>query len=218
MSLPFSIEQFMGVFEAYNRAVWPAQIVAYILGIAAMLFAILKTRHSGRAVSGILGLFWLWTGIFYHLIFFTTVNPAARLFGALFVLQGLLFLWSGVFQSRLSFSFRPTIYHWTGALFVLYAMVLYPIFGAIQGHVYPCAPSFGITPCPATIFTFGLLLWSVPPIRKHLLIIPFFWSIMGASAAVSLGILDDFGLLAAGVIGTALLVVRDRKAGGRAEK
>lgn len=209
MNLPFTIDQFMGVFETYNRAVWPAQIVAYILGITAVFFSLRQTRHSGRIISGILALSWLWIGIVYHLMFFAAINPAARLFGVLFIAQGLLIFWSGVIRSRLSFSFRSTVFHWTGALFILYAMVIYPILGIIQGHGYPCSPSFGITPCPGTIFTFGLFLWTAPPI--YLLIIPFLWSIIGTFAAVTLSIREDFGLLFAGVVGTVLLLARSRK-------
>lgn len=29
--LPFSVEQFFGVFASYNSAIWPAQIVALII-------------------------------------------------------------------------------------------------------------------------------------------------------------------------------------------
>ena len=35
MSLPFTIEQFLGVFAAYNAAIWPAPIFAYVLGLVA---------------------------------------------------------------------------------------------------------------------------------------------------------------------------------------
>ncbi|CAG1019128.1 hypothetical protein BURC_03984 [Burkholderiaceae bacterium] len=32
--LPFTREEFVGVFIEYNLAVWPVQILAYVLGIA----------------------------------------------------------------------------------------------------------------------------------------------------------------------------------------
>ncbi|MGM0484554.1 MAG: DUF6064 family protein, partial [Candidatus Krumholzibacteriota bacterium] len=37
--MPFTVEQFFEVFESYNLAIWPAQIAAYILGIAAVILA-----------------------------------------------------------------------------------------------------------------------------------------------------------------------------------
>jgi hypothetical protein len=38
-----------------------------------------------------------------------------------------------------------------------------------------------------------------------LIVIPFVWSFVGASAAAQLGIREDLGLVVAGVVGTALL-------------
>jgi hypothetical protein len=93
---------------------------------------------------------------------------------------------------------------------ILYAMVLYPILGSLFGHVYPQSPTFGL-PCPTTIFTFGLLLWTDLKVPKSVLVIPFVWSLIGFSAALSLGILEDTGLLVAGVVGLILLLLRDKK-------
>jgi hypothetical protein len=42
------------------------------------------------------------------------------------------------------------------------------------------------------------------------LIIPFMWSLLGFSAALSLGVREDLGLLLAGVLSVALLLWRDR--------
>jgi hypothetical protein len=43
-----------------------------------------------------------------------------------------------------------------------------------------------------------------------LLIIPLFWG-LGGVLPVSVGILEDIGLIVAGVVGTVLLVLRDRE-------
>jgi hypothetical protein len=34
--LPFTVDQFFSVFGAYNNAVWPTQVVAYLLGAVAV--------------------------------------------------------------------------------------------------------------------------------------------------------------------------------------
>jgi hypothetical protein len=36
MTAPFTIEQFMSVFVAYNEAIWPAQLAAYAFGLMAV--------------------------------------------------------------------------------------------------------------------------------------------------------------------------------------
>ena len=89
----------------------------------------------------------------------------------------------------------------------------HPRIGALLGHGYPQSPSFGVAPCPTTIFTFGLLLWTDRPVPRPLLVIPLLWSLLGVSAAVSLGIKEDLGLVVAALLGTALLIWRDRPTG-----
>ena len=103
-----------------------------------------------------------------------------------------------------------------GWAFVVYAMVVYPIIGALSGHGYPNSPAFGLVPCPTTIFTFGLLLWSDRKVPKYLLVLPFVWSLIGFTAALTLGIREDYGLLVAGLVGTAMLIWRDEPVGAAA--
>jgi hypothetical protein len=205
MALPFTVEQFLGVFVRYNEAIWPAQVVAYLLGAAAVVLALRPTAWSHRAISAILGLFWLFAGAVYHLTFFRAINPVAAVFGAAFVAQGLLLLWVGTVRGRLVFAPGRTGTTAIGALFVLYAMVLYPAIGMALGHGYPSAPMFGVAPCPLTIFTLGLLLWADARLPKGLLAVPVLWSLLGVTAALQLGIREDLGLLVASVTTVVLL-------------
>jgi hypothetical protein len=209
MNIPFTVEQFLGVFEAYNLATWPMPVVAYLLGIAAIWLAFRPIRHSDRLISGILAFLWLWTGVVYHGLFFREINPAAIGFALLFVLQAGLLTYVGVVRPRLHFGLQSSVYDVVGGLFVLYAMVLYPMIGTALGHGYPRGPVFGLTPCPLTIFTFGLLLWTVARVPKIVVIVPLLWSVIGVFAALQFGIREDVGLLIAGLLGTALLVWRD---------
>lgn len=210
MSIPFTVEQFFDVFEAYNTAIWPAQVIAYFIGIGAVALALRENRLSGCVASGILALFWIWMGIFYHMIYFSTINPVAWIFGALFVLEGLMLVVVGSSWGRLSFGFDLKPIPIVGAIFILYAMVAYPLLGFAFGHWYPQAPMFGVAPCPTTIFTFGLLLWAEKPVPAYILVIPLIWSIIGTTAAVGLQVPQDYGLGVAGVVGTILVILRNR--------
>lgn len=210
MDLPFTTEQFLAVFRDYNTAIWPAQIGAYLLGIGALGLAGRDSSTSDRLICLILAVFWGWMGAVYHLAFFRTINPAAVLFGALFLVQGGLFVYVGVRRDGLAFRVRSDRYGWAGGLFIAYALVVYPVIGAQLGHGYPQAPMFGVAPCPTTIFTFGLLLWTRGRVPLGLLIIPTLWSLVGFTAAVTLGMLEDTGLLVAGLLGTGLLWDRNR--------
>jgi len=211
LRLPFSVEEFLGVFQSYNLAVWPMQIVAYLAGAFVVFLAIIQPKHKDRLIAAILSLMWIWNGAIYHIVFFSVINKAAFLFGALFIVQGLLFFWRGVVKNDLLFGFSKDGYSLTGGLFILYAMVIYPLLGYLAGHAWPHSPMFGIAPCPTTIFTFGLLLLTHGRLEKYFLAIPLMWAVVGLSAAVNLRIYEDFGLLIAGLFGTALILIRDRR-------
>jgi hypothetical protein len=209
MNLPFTPEQFFNVFTQYNLAVWPMQVVIYAWAIAALYFALKETNYSARAISTVLAFLWLWIGLVYHLIYFSSINPAAYLVGGLFILQGILFFISGVWWNKISFKPHLNLYSIIGSVFILYGLLIYPVLGYFLGHVYPQAPTFGL-PCPTTIFTFGLLLWTDRKVSQYLLIIPLFWSLLGFSAAVQLGVLEDWMLLITGLAATAMIWYKDK--------
>ena len=210
MKTPFTVEQFFDVFNNYNEAVFPMQAVFYLLSLFVVYLIIKPKSGTEKIVSGVLALLWLWMGIVYHLVFFTAVNNAAYLFGAMFVLQGILFLVTGVFQSKLSFKFRFDIYGITGIALIIFALVIYPILGFFLGHVYPSSPTFGL-PCPTTIFTLGILILSNKKCPAVIMVIPFLWSVIGFFAAFSFGVIEDTGLLIAGLLTLTLLLVKNKK-------
>jgi len=210
MKLPFTIDQFLQMFEKYNLAVWPMQLVLNLLALLAIAAVIRKQKYSDRLISAILAFLWLWSGIVYHWMHFAEINRAAYGFGTLFMIQGLLFVISGVVRPKLSYRYRTDLCGMSGSLFISYALVVYPIMGYFLGPQYPQTPTFGL-PCPMTIFTFGFLLWTEKIIPKYVLIIPILWSIIGFGAALSLGMVEDFGLLISGLVGFVLIVYRDRK-------
>jgi hypothetical protein len=209
--LPFTIEQFLELFQVFNRSIWPAQLIAYILGGSALFLVIRNKTESDTYINLILGIFWIWMGAVYHILFFSEINPAAYIFGSFFILQGILFIIINRSEYKLRFTLRKDLYGAIGGLFILYAMIGYPLLGYALGHVYPQSPMFGVAPCPTTIFTFGLLLWTTGRIPYWLLIIPGLWSFIGFSAAIQLTIYEDIGLVIAGVTSVILLIYRNRK-------
>jgi len=208
MQTPFTAQQFFDVFREYNEAVWPMQVVFYALAVIMVAFVVRsRSATTSRVAGALLSLLWLWMGIVYHLTFFRTINPLATAFGVLFIIQAVLFGWFGVWTSRLSF--HPQI-GWNGIMgwvLLTYALVAYPLLGYAFGQRYPSVPTFGL-PCPTTIFTIGLLLWADRSLPKILLIIPIAWSVLGLSAAISLGVREDFGLFVAGLFAAMLLFRR----------
>ncbi len=208
--MPFTRDQFLDVFRAYNLSVWPMQVILMLAGLTAIYFAVVPHKPSSKIIAGLLAFLWLWMGIVYHFVFFRPINPVAVVFASLFVLQGSLFIFSGLIRNSLVFEFRFDGYGITGGVLLVYALVIYPILGYFQGHGYPQSPTFGL-PCPTTIFTFALFLWADKRVPIYLLVVPFLWSLLGPSAALSLGIQEDIGLLVAGLCGTLLVIIRNKK-------
>jgi len=209
MKPPFSIEQFLKVFEEYNFSIWPLQLFFYLLALLSILLSLNKLRKTDKIISLVLASLWIWMGIGYHIIYFSTINKAAFIFGIAFLLQGFLFLYFSFIKTNISFKFSSNIYGVTGSLLIIFALIIYPLLGYFQGHVYPASPTFGV-PCPTTIFTFGLLLWTDKKVPITLLIIPVIWSAIGSSAAFVLGIKEDIGLLISGVVFIILTVLKNR--------
>lgn len=209
--LPFSAEAFFALFESYNRAIWPAQIGAYLLGLAALGLAFRPAPWSGPAIAAILALAWAWNGIAYHHLHFAEINFLAPAFALFFVVQAVLFAWSGAVRGRLAFRFRPSVAGWSGLAAVVFAMAVYPLLGWLGGHGWPQAPMFGVAPCPTVIFTFGMLLLAEGRVPAWLLVIPLAWSLVGGSAAWLLQVPEDLSLPVAGILGTALILWRNRR-------
>ena len=212
-SIPFTVDQFFGVFAAYNESVWPAQLVLIAAAVGAILLALSRGRGRHRWVSGFLVLIWAWTGIAYHLVHFTKINPAARAFGALFILQAAIFLWWGVVRGQLNYGRPGGVRAAAAGAILLYAILFYPVLGALTGHAYMASPTFG-APCPAVIYTFGILLLA-EAVPLWLLVVPVLWALLGSTAVLTFGVYQDLGLILSAVLAITLVVHGRRR---RAER
>ena len=195
MALPFSREQFFAVFAAYNEAVAPAQLLLLGLGLGASALALRPPRGawSSRAIGATLAALWLWMGVVYHGYFFRTVNPAAVVFAAAFVAEGVLLGWIAVVRAGIAFRAARSLQSGLALALLVYAYAVYPAIGWGLGHRYPSAPTFGL-PCPTTIATLGLLLWTVQRPPWSVMVIPWLWALIGSTAAFQLGVWEDLGL------------------------
>ncbi len=62
MNLPFTFDEFLAMLERFNTAWWPVHLIMYALAVAAIFFAVRRTRYSGKVVTAILVFFWIWVG------------------------------------------------------------------------------------------------------------------------------------------------------------
>ena len=193
MNLPFDRAQFFDVMAAYNQAVWPAQVVLTFGALWVVWLLVRQTPAAGRWVSAVLAFLWAWTGVAYHWVFFTTINPAAWGFGALSIAGAIALAWFGTVRQRVQVDAVPGPRGYLGWLLIGFALLVYPLLGKLAGHDYPATPTFGL-PCPTTLFTVGVLMLTTGTPR-WVYVVPLAWSIVGSSAAFMLGVYQDLGLL-----------------------
>ena len=204
MELPFTAEQFFGVFRAYNITLWPVQVCLLALAVAAVVLVMWPRAWSGVGVSAILALLWGWMGLAYHLALFTSISPPAYAFAAVFMAGVLVFLWQGVVRRRLEFRWQAGARGVTALLLVVYALVVYPAWSHFAGRPYLETPTFGL-PCPTTIFTMGLLACLVRPCPRSVFVVPILWSLVGVQAAFLLSVPQDLALAVVAVVGLVLV-------------
>jgi hypothetical protein len=199
MNLPFTHDAFLDVFGAYNAALWPVVVGLWLLSATAAFRLLLRGRLGGRSAFGLLALHWAWSGITYHWFYFFSINPAARYFGWLFIIQAGVFAWLA-FATHVDVVLARGLRGAVAGALIVYSL-LYPGVGLLLGLDYPRMPIFAV-PCPTTLLTAGFLLAASRSVRASSLV-PILWAGIGLSAAFALGILADLAL----GVAAALLVI-----------
>jgi hypothetical protein len=209
VNLPFTPDQFFGVFAEYNRAFVGVVVAFWAATVAVIVYAARDPARRSHLVSAFLGVLWLWNGLVYHAFLFTRINPAAWVFALLFVIQGLLFMRTATGR-RVEYLSRSGWIGGVGMALFGYALA-YPFLTMALGHPYPATPTFGV-PCPTVILTIGLLLTIRGGVPLGLAVIPIIWSLIGGSAATLLDVPTDYALLAAGFVLMAVAIGRHHPA------
>jgi len=193
MKTPFTSEQFYHVFEQYNRTVFPFQLILLLLALVSLLLIHSKVTLKDKLIGSFLGILWIWAGGVYHIGFFSAINPIARVFGGMFILEGLFILYS-TFNKRLHFSFDYTASDYLGYFIILFGLVIYPLIGLAINVELAKNISLGL-PCPTTILTFGFFILTRHQFPKYLIIIPSLWAALGLFAALNFGVYQDLMLI-----------------------
>ena len=209
--IPFTAEVYDGLIAQYNAAIWPAQIIALLLGLAALALSARPragARRAGRhrLVAGILAAAWLWTAVAFHGLHFSALVWTAWGFAALFALQGLLVA-VAAWRGSLRIEATPALAAGLGLVVGLLGLLLHPLAGLLAGQDWAGLRPVILAPAPLTLFTFGLLLRAAPRAPRHLLIVPILWSVIAGVLAWDLGLWVDLLLPAAAVVtvGVSLL-------------
>jgi hypothetical protein len=196
--MPFTHDQFLDLFGVYNSQLWVAVLALWLVSAAAIV-AYFRGQLTVVLAAALLAVHWAWSGVVYHGIYFTRINPAAWLFAALFVVEAGLFVRYAASSRRLTHMAhgRRVGRQWVADVFLVGALV-YPGLVLVTGHTMPRAPLFAV-PCPTMLVTAGLLLAMGTSVPRGLSVAPILWAAVGGYAAVAFGVLPDYLLFAAGL-------------------
>jgi hypothetical protein len=202
--MPFTANEFLDVFAAYNQGVWPFAAVLWLLTMLVGVAVIAGVSMPAPLPRLLLAGQWVWAGVVYHAWFFTAINPAAWLFASLFVAQGVLFI---AFETPAyqAVDGAGSTRRVASTLLIVYSLI-YPVVVWADGFTYPRMPTFGV-PCSTVILTIGVLLATAPP-SVLLSVIPVGWSVLAGSAAWLFGVHADLVLPAAGGVLVIDLILR----------
>jgi hypothetical protein len=219
----FSLHSYYRLFELYNRAIWPAQVVALALGLGMGSGLHLPHRGSGlhlphrgsglhiqrgRFIAGILAGCWLWIAVAFHATRYKTLTWTAVYFAWAFGLEAALLLWTGVVRGRLTFERRPA-----GLAIFLFALVVPPLLGPLFGRSWSQIEVFGVAPDPTAVATLGVLLLATGRVRWELMALPLLWCAISGATLLSMRAPDAWIPLAAAMI--VLLLATGKTLSGR---
>lgn len=201
--LLFSERVYFRLFELHNAAVWPAQIVALILGAVILVFVLRPAPIASRMIALILATTWIFVAWAFLWNTYATINWSIRYVAPLFILQALLLAWFGAVQGRLAFNARSGAGALLGLALFAHALVLLPLTALLEGRPLAAAEIFGITADPTAIGTLGLILMAGRGWRRRLLlVIPLVWCALSAAVLLTMGVWQGWAMLA--VIAVAL--------------
>jgi hypothetical protein len=210
--LLFSPRTYRRLFELYNEAIWPGQLLALLLGT--VLFACLLRGGRGRLVGAILAAVWLWVAWAFHLERYATINWVAPWFAAAFTVQAAL-LAGYAFADRLVLPPPADPVGRAGLGLVLFAVLAQPLVAPIAGRGWSAVEVFGIAPDPTVVATLAVLLVARGRNAWPLLPVPLIWCAISGATLWAMDEPDAFVLPAVGLVSMTLVAVAPARANHR---
>jgi hypothetical protein len=205
------------LFELYNAAIWPAQIVAVSLGLA--IWALLGRAPAvrERLIAAILAGCWLWVAIAFHANRYATINWAAVYFAWGFGLEAALLIWTGIVRGGLVLERPVDLASRAGLWIFLFALAVQPMVGSLLGRGWRQVEIFGVAPDPTAVATLGILLLANGRGRWALIVVPAIWCAISGATLLAMKAPDAWIPPLAAVL-VASLAVRQTLARRRARE
>ena len=203
--LMFSSRSYYRLIESYNTVIWPAHLLALVVGVI-VIGAIARPRQHLQRIAA-LGLAAAWGCVAwaYHLERYAEINTAAPYFAVAFAVQALLLCWLAYRPGNAAPAPQPLALGLSGL-----AICAYPLLALARDNgTWRQAEVFGIVPDPTVVATLGVLLaWRAPAIFW---LIPMLWCLVSGATLMELKIGHAWLLPALALTAVLARVVRSKK-------
>ena len=178
--LMYSARTWYRLIEQHNTAVWPAQLVALLVGLGIMAAVVRQPPWQARAIPVALALLWAFVAIAFLWRRYSGISTGATWFAAGFGVEAVLLAWAGSGR-HLDFARPRHAANWAGVLLFGTAVLLYPAVAVLAGRGIGQAEVFGVMPDPTALGTIGALLMATGRWRRRLMVIPVLWCLVSGA-------------------------------------
>lgn len=186
--LMFAPETYFRLYVLYNAAVWPAQVAAAALALAAIALTRRAGAWQGRLLSALIGGAWAVIAWWFFLGHYADINLLAPWLAALFAIQAVLMVGVGGAAGRLQLGWRASGTGLLGLGVVIFAVLVHPLIGLAAGRTWTGVELFGLAPDPTALGTLGLLLMTPWRQRWVLALLPLLWCILSGLTYLAMGV------------------------------
>lgn len=198
--IPFMPASYFRLFERQFETLWPLHPALLVLGIAAIVLAVLG---KGRAAAVILAAAMATAAVTFHFRLYAELTPVGRVFGWAFLAQGILLLAWG-FLSRFDGRSRFDVAAWIGMALAVFGVAVYPLMALVSERNLAGAEFFALAPDPTVCATLGVLLIIARPLWLLLLLpVPLLWCVVSGATLKALE--APFAILPTSIAGIAFL-------------
>jgi len=202
---PFDTEVLTSLYGRYNAEVWPAQVVALALALAAVWLSLAPRRFGARAIGLALAGGWLWCGAVFFLGYLAQFDFMAPVYGGAFLVQAGVLLWELVWRQRPPAS-QPDGFGAAGLLLAFLAIIGLPLVSGLGEAGFAAARIVGIAPGPTVVMTLALLLLVEGRPPWPAMAVPLLWCGVAAVTGWALALPEALAVAFLGALATGLIL------------
>ncbi|MDW7747616.1 DUF6064 family protein, partial [Halomonas sp.] len=184
--LMFSPRVHARLFELHNQALWPTQLLALVLGAAALVLLLHPGPRGTRLVTMLLAVAWAfvaWAFVAWAFLWqrYAPIHWGIAYVVPLFGLQALLLVALGSLRGGLRLPGQWSVRRSLGVGLFTYALALHPLTALATERGLAGAEVIGLTPDPLAMATLGVAAMAEPARRGWaLMVVPVLWCLLSA--------------------------------------